>query len=219
MLGRGRGATEAGRNMERGHRQRSAGRGGNRGEGAERHRFEVERNREAGPVVRQGARMGMAEMGARREGHVDRGERRAVEGNRSDRNGRRSNSASTVRAPVGRGLGFKALEELSGKDPSVVAITISSHPSLSSVLSETKMRQDLIELICLVLSKAFKSRADRGTLQHLAGIIKDSGFFRTSLPHYLVGMVSEFNPVRRTQYPQHLENILAILSEVNKRIN
>uniref|UniRef100_A0A3Q0SGU1 Zinc finger NFX1-type containing 1 n=1 Tax=Amphilophus citrinellus TaxID=61819 RepID=A0A3Q0SGU1_AMPCI len=214
-LGRGRGATEVGRNMERGGRQRSAGRGRNGGEGAERQRFEVERNREAGPVVRQGARMGMAKTGARREGHVDRGEnrmgeRRDVEGDRSDRNGRSSNSSSTARAPQGRGLGFKALEELSVKDPSVVAITISSHPSLNNVLSETKMRQDLIELICLVLSKAFKSRTDRGTLQHLAGIIKDSGFFRTALPHYLVGMSSESNPVRRAQYPRHLENILVL---------
>lgn len=95
-----------------------------------------------------------------------------------------------------------------------MAITLSSHPALQAVLSETKMRQDLIELLGLVLSKAFKSRAERGTLQHLAGIIKDSGFFRTVLPHYLVGMVSEFNAVRRAQYPQHLENILVIVSEV-----
>ncbi|XP_053171125.1 NFX1-type zinc finger-containing protein 1-like [Scomber japonicus] len=75
------------------------------------------------------------------------------------------------------------------------------------------MRQDLVELLILVLSKAFKSRSDRGTLQHLASIIKDSGFLRTTLPHYLVGMLAEFNPVRREQYPRHLENILVILSE------
>uniref|UniRef100_A0AAX7UH87 RZ-type domain-containing protein n=1 Tax=Astatotilapia calliptera TaxID=8154 RepID=A0AAX7UH87_ASTCA len=152
------------------------------------------------------------ERGDRREGW--RGERRDVEGDRQDRNGRRSNSASTARPPQGRGLGFKALEELSLKDPSVVAITMSSHPSVKDLLSETKIRQDLIELICLVLSKAFKSRTDRGTQQHLAGIIKDSGFFCTSLPHYLVGMVSDSKPARRAQYPQHLENILVILSQV-----
>uniref|UniRef100_A0AAX7V2B9 RZ-type domain-containing protein n=1 Tax=Astatotilapia calliptera TaxID=8154 RepID=A0AAX7V2B9_ASTCA len=178
-------------------------------------RSEVGRNPEAGPVVRQGARIGMAgreERGDRREGW--RGERRDVEGDRQDRNGRRSNSASTARPPQGRGLGFKALEELSLKDPSVVAITMSSHPSVKDLLSETKIRQDLIELICLVLSKAFKSRTDRGTQQHLAGIIKDSGFFCTSLPHYLVGMVSDSKPARRAQYPQHLENILVILSQV-----
>ncbi|XP_006782832.1 NFX1-type zinc finger-containing protein 1 [Neolamprologus brichardi] len=213
--GRRRGAIEVGRNTERGGRQRGAGRDRNEWEGAERWRSEVGRNPEAGPVVRLGARMGMAgreERGDRREGW--RGERRDVEGDRQDRNGRRSNSASTARPPQGRGLGFKALEELSLKDPSVVAITMSSHPSVKDLLSETKIRQDLIELICLVLSKAFKSRTDRGTQQHLAGIIKDSGFFCTSLPHYLVGMVSDSKPARRAQYPQHLENILVILSQV-----
>nr|XP_004547697.2 NFX1-type zinc finger-containing protein 1 [Maylandia zebra] len=213
--GRRRGATEVGRNTERGGRQRGAGRDRNEWEGAARWRSEVGRNPEAGPVVRQGARIGMAgreERGDRREGW--RGERRDVEGDRQDRNGRRSNSASTARPPQGRGLGFKALEELSLKDPSVVAITMSSHPSVKDLLSETKIRQDLIELICLVLSKAFKSRTDRGTQQHLAGIIKDSGFFCTSLPHYLVGMVSDSKPARRAQYPQHLENILVILSQV-----
>ena len=97
-----------------------------------------------------------------------------------------------------------------------MAITLSSKPALQELLSGTTMRQDLIELLCLVLSKAFQSRTDRGTLQHLAGIVKDSGFFRTVLPYYLGGMGSEFNPVRRAQYPQHLENILAILSEVNR---
>ncbi|XP_039863592.1 NFX1-type zinc finger-containing protein 1 [Simochromis diagramma] len=213
--GRRRGATEVGRNTERGGRQRGAGRDRNEWEGAARWRSEVGRNPEAGPVARQGARIGMAgreERGDRREGW--RGERRDVEGDRQDRNGRRSNSASTARPPQGRGLGFKALEELSLKDPSVVAITMSSHPSVKDLLSETKIRQDLIELICLVLSKAFKSRTDRGTQQHLAGIIKDSGFFCTSLPHYLVGMVSDSKPARRAQYPQHLENILVILSQV-----
>uniref|UniRef100_A0AAX7SIY5 RZ-type domain-containing protein n=1 Tax=Astatotilapia calliptera TaxID=8154 RepID=A0AAX7SIY5_ASTCA len=164
--------------------QRGAGRDRNEWEGAARWRSEVGRNPEAGM------------------------------GDRQDRNGRRSNSASTARPPQGRGLGFKALEELSLKDPSVVAITMSSHPSVKDLLSETKIRQDLIELICLVLSKAFKSRTDRGTQQHLAGIIKDSGFFCTSLPHYLVGMVSDSKPARRAQYPQHLENILVILSQV-----
>lgn len=102
------------------------------------------------------------------------------------------------------------------KEPSEVAITLSSNPGLQDHLCETTMRQDLVELLCLVLSKAFKSRTDRGSLQHLASIIKDSGFFRTVLPHYLVGMGSEFNPVRRAQYPQHLENILAIASEVKR---
>lgn len=108
------------------------------------------------------------------------------------------------------------LEELSGKDPSEVAITLSSNPALHDVLGETLMRQDLVELICLVLSRAFKTRIDRGTLQHLAGIVKDSGFLRTTVPHYLAGMASEFNLARREHYPQHLDNILALASEVNE---
>ncbi|XP_047439999.1 NFX1-type zinc finger-containing protein 1 isoform X2 [Mugil cephalus] len=164
--------------------------------------------------------MGMAGVGGRREGvSVDRGEgwrdeRRDGVRQRQDRNGARSNSADTARAPQGRGLGYKALEELSEKDPSTVAITLSSNPALKDVLGETNMRPDLIALFCLVLSKAFKSRTDRGTLQHLAGIIKDSGFFRTILPHYVGNMGSESNHARRQQYPRHLENILTILSQV-----
>lgn len=124
-----------------------------------------------------------------------------------------------MRAPQGRGLGYKTLEDLSEKDPSTVAITLSSSPALKDVLHETKMRPDLTALLCLVLSKAFKSRADRGSLQHLAGIIKDSGFFLTVLPHYVGSMGSERDRVRREQYPRHLENIVAILSEVNKAMD
>uniref|UniRef100_A0AAX7TZG3 RZ-type domain-containing protein n=1 Tax=Astatotilapia calliptera TaxID=8154 RepID=A0AAX7TZG3_ASTCA len=201
-----------------GDRKRAQSHGSSQGEREERKRDSEElrgrgrgRGGGAGGGAERGRRRGAIEVD-RREGW--RGERRDVEGDRQDRNGRRSNSASTARPPQGRGLGFKALEELSLKDPSVVAITMSSHPSVKDLLSETKIRQDLIELICLVLSKAFKSRTDRGTQQHLAGIIKDSGFFCTSLPHYLVGMVSDSKPARRAQYPQHLENILVILSQV-----
>ncbi|KAJ0068273.1 hypothetical protein NL108_004666 [Boleophthalmus pectinirostris] len=76
------------------------------------------------------------------------------------------------------------------------------------------MRKDLVELLCQVLSKAFKSRADRGTLQHLAGRIKNSGFLRTVLPQYLAGVGSESDNARREKYPQHLENIVAILTQV-----
>ncbi|XP_044066857.1 NFX1-type zinc finger-containing protein 1-like isoform X2 [Siniperca chuatsi] len=210
--GRGRGgAADAGRGGERGAgrqwggaRQRGGGRGrgGNGGEGAER--GGARRNGEQGAAEREGERRGGGRGGERRDGV----------GDRQGRNGGRSNSTGRVGTPQGHGLGYKTMEELSGKDPSVVAITLSCNPALQDVLSGTTMRQDLVELLCLVLSKAFKSRTDRGTLQHLAGIIKDSGFFRTILPHYLVGMESEFNLVRRAQYPRHLENILAILSEV-----
>ncbi|XP_032369209.1 NFX1-type zinc finger-containing protein 1 isoform X2 [Etheostoma spectabile] len=214
-VGRGRGAADVGRQGE-GARQRvgGRGRGGNGGERAER--GGVGRNGQQGAAEREGARRRMAGMGASRGGHsVDGrgGERRDV-GDRQERNGGRSNSTGRVWAPNGHRLGYKTLEELSGEDPSVVAITLSSHPGLPEVLRETQMRQDLVELLCLVLSKAFKGHTERCTLQHLAGIIKDSGFFRIVLPYYLGGMGSEFNPVRRAQYPHHLENILAILSKV-----
>ncbi|KAK7877833.1 hypothetical protein WMY93_031505 [Mugilogobius chulae] len=116
-------------------------------------------------------------------------------------------------AVKGSGLGYKKLEELSTKEPSEVAICVSSHPGLKPLLSESTMRKDLVELICLVLSKAFKSRADRGTLQHLAGIIKDSAFLLTVLPHFLIGVCAESDAARRDKYPQHLENILAILTQ------
>ncbi|KAM7006466.1 NFX1-type zinc finger-containing protein 1 [Tautogolabrus adspersus] len=142
------------------------------------------------------------------------GGRRDVGGDRQDRNGARAKSAGGTGAPRGNGLGFRTLEELSLQEPSLVAITLSTKPGLPEVLSETTMRQDLIELLCLVMSKAFQYRKNRGTLQHLAGIIKDSGFFRTVLPHYLVSMGSEPNAVRRARYPLQLENILVILSEV-----
>lgn len=114
-------------------------------------------------------------------------------------------------------MGFKKLEELSKQDPSVVAISLSNHPALGEVLGGARMSKELIELLCLVLSKAFRSRADRATLQHLANIVKNSDFFRMVLPYYLAGMESEHNAIRRAQYPEHLGNILAILSEVNRR--
>ncbi|XP_008287693.1 NFX1-type zinc finger-containing protein 1 isoform X2 [Stegastes partitus] len=218
--GEGGGGAAAGRwgegDAQRGDRQGS----GNEREGAVRKRVQGRGNGEPSAAEREGARQGVADMWARRGGHsVDRREgRRGERGNGArgwqEKNGRRSDSVGTGRAPQGRGLGYKKLEELTEKDPSEVAITLSSNAALPTMLSEAKMRQDLIELLCLALSRAFKSRADRGTLQHLGGIIKDSGFFRTVLPHYLVGMVSEFNAARRAQYPRHLENILVIASEV-----
>uniref|UniRef100_A0A672HCA1 RZ-type domain-containing protein n=1 Tax=Salarias fasciatus TaxID=181472 RepID=A0A672HCA1_SALFA len=119
-----------------------------------------------------------------------------------------------MKAPQRSGLGFRSLQELCDKEPSVVAMTLSTHKDFPKVLDQTSMKQDLIELLCRVINKAFQSRTDRSTLQHLAGIIKDSEFLRSSLPHYLVGMGSESNPFLRAQYPQHLDRILALLSEV-----
>nr|XP_040059120.1 NFX1-type zinc finger-containing protein 1 isoform X2 [Gasterosteus aculeatus aculeatus] len=127
---------------------------------------------------------------------------------------RRSNSAGRLRAPHGRGLDYKILRDLSGNDPYVVAITLSAHPALKEVVGATEMGKNHIEVLCLVLSKAFTSQAGKSTRQHLAGTIKDSGFFRTVLPHYVGGMGSESNVDRMEDYPRHLENILTILSEV-----
>lgn len=175
------------------------GRGGNRGGGADRQR--LGRNGQPGGAERGGERTGTAGTAVGRGGHsVDK---------RQGRGEKRDGAGSH-----GRKLGYKTLEDLSKEEPSVVAITLSSHPGLQALLGETPIRPDLIQLLCVVLSKAFTSRTDRGTLQHLAGVIKDSVFFRTTLLHHVGGMVSESNPVRRAQFPQHLENILSILSEV-----
>ncbi|KAM4582295.1 NFX1-type zinc finger-containing protein 1 isoform 2-T2 [Fundulus diaphanus] len=183
-------------------RQRGGrGRGGSRGAGDERQRFGSSRNEQPGGAERQGMRTGGAGIGVRKEGHT--GDRR--EGRDEKRDGAGS-------AP--RKLGYKTLEDLSKTEPSVVAITLSSNPGFQALLDETSMRPDLIQLVCLVLSKAFTARTDRSTLQHLANIIKESKFLDTTLLHNVGGMMSDSNPARRAQYPQHLENILAILSEV-----
>ncbi|XP_047203702.1 NFX1-type zinc finger-containing protein 1 isoform X1 [Girardinichthys multiradiatus] len=183
-------------------RQRGGrGRGGNTGGGAERQRFEGGRNEHLGGAERQGMRAGAAGIGVRRGGHV--GDRKEGRGETRDGAG-----------PSPRKLGYKTLEELSKQEPSIVAITLSSNPGFQVLLAETPMRPDLIQLVCLVLSKAFTSRTERGTRQHLADIIKESKFLGTTLLHYVGGMMSDSNPTRRSQYPHHLENILAILSEV-----
>ncbi|XP_034531554.1 NFX1-type zinc finger-containing protein 1 isoform X2 [Notolabrus celidotus] len=157
---------------------------------------------------RRGGGQSVDRRGGRGGGREDGG------GDRGGKNGGRAESTDRTGAPRGNGLGYKSLQELSEKDPSLVAITLASKPALKEVLSESMMRKDMVELFCLVMSKAFKARTSRVTLQHLAGIIKDSGFLRTVLPHYVVGMSLESNPDRRARYPLHLENIVAILSEV-----
>lgn len=121
--------------------------------------------------------------------------------------------------PEDRKMGYKKLEELFKEDSSVVAIALSSSHAFHVLLRDTKMRQDLIQLICKLLNKAFMSKIDRSTLQHLACIVKDSRFFQSTLLHYVGGMVSESSWIRRAQYPQCLENILDILTEVNKAMN
>ncbi|KAJ8358613.1 hypothetical protein SKAU_G00151380, partial [Synaphobranchus kaupii] len=116
--------------------------------------------------------------------------------------------------PEVRKLGFKFLEDLVGKEPSEVAITLSSSPGLQLLLEERTMGHGLIQLLCLTLSKAVRSRTDRLIVQHLAGVVKDSGFLRTVLPHYVAGMMSDYAPARRAQYPQHLDCIVGLLSEM-----
>ncbi|MCJ8729395.1 hypothetical protein PDJAM_G00105760 [Pangasius djambal] len=85
---------------------------------------------------------------------------------------------------------------------------------LQALLSETTMRQNVVQLLCQVLCKAFQSRHDRRIVLHLAQVVKDSGFFQTVLPHYVAGMMSDHVPERRQQYPQHLDNIINLLSGV-----
>ncbi|KAG7275583.1 hypothetical protein CRUP_006728 [Coryphaenoides rupestris] len=113
----------------------------------------------------------------------------------------------------GRRMTYTMLEKLSESQPCEVAITLSSSPAFQALLDEPEIRHDLVQLICSALSRAFQSR-DRSILQHLAGVVKDSGFLRTILPQYIGGMSSVSDPARREQYPHHLDNIIAVLSKV-----
>ncbi|KAG7326586.1 hypothetical protein KOW79_009987 [Hemibagrus wyckioides] len=76
------------------------------------------------------------------------------------------------------------------------------------------MRQDLVQLLCQVICKAFQSKNDRRIVLHLAQVVKDSSFFQTVLPRYVTGMMTDHVPARRQQYPQHLDNIINLLSGV-----
>lgn len=113
-----------------------------------------------------------------------------------------------------RRLGFKALEELVGKEPSEVAITLSSSPGLVLLLEERTMGPGLIQLLCQALATAVGSRSDRRIVQHLAGLVKDSGFLRSVLPHYIVGMMTDHAPARRAVYPRDLRCIVGLLSHL-----
>ncbi|XP_043088038.1 NFX1-type zinc finger-containing protein 1 [Puntigrus tetrazona] len=115
--------------------------------------------------------------------------------------------------PEVRKIGYKTLEDLLEKEASEVAITLSSSTGFKNLLDDD-MRSDLVQLVCQVLCKAFKSRIDRKIVLHLAGIIKDSQFFRNILPYHVTGMISDCMQARRQKYPQHLRNIISLLSEV-----
>ncbi|XP_035244459.1 NFX1-type zinc finger-containing protein 1, partial [Anguilla anguilla] len=133
---------------------------------------------------------------------------------RGGRGGGRGRDQGGDGEPEVRRLGYRALEDLVGKEPSEVAITLSSSPGLQLLLEEQTMSHGLIQLLCQVLSKAVRSRTDRRIVQHLAGVVKDSGFLRAVLPHYVVGMMTDHGPARRAQYPQHLDNIVSLLSDM-----
>ncbi|XP_073708408.1 NFX1-type zinc finger-containing protein 1 [Garra rufa] len=113
--------------------------------------------------------------------------------------------------PEVRTLGYKTLEGLLEKEASEVAITLSSSTGLKNLL-EDNMRSDLMQLVCKVLCKAFESRTDRKIVLHLARIVKDSAFFRNFLPYHVTGMLSDHAQARREQYPQHLRNIISLVS-------
>ncbi|XP_069099575.1 NFX1-type zinc finger-containing protein 1 isoform X1 [Pleurodeles waltl] len=113
-----------------------------------------------------------------------------------------------------RRLGYKAVEELLDKDPSEVVITLASHSGLKELLSMQTIKPDFLELICQVLCKACSSKLDRQSIQHLLGILKDSNFLKMCLPQYIVGMMTEYLPARRHQYPVHIGNIVSLLQEL-----
>ncbi|XP_051752119.1 NFX1-type zinc finger-containing protein 1 [Ctenopharyngodon idella] len=140
-----------------------------------------------------------------------RGREEAMRGRGGHGRGRGSGRDGT---PNVRKLGYKTLEGLLEKEASEVAITLSSNSGLKNLLAEDEMRSDLVQLICQVLYKAFQSRIDRKIVLHLAGVVKDSKFFRNNLPCHVNGMTLEYVQARRDQYPQHLSNIISLLSDV-----
>lgn len=205
----------------------SVARGAARGPSRERGRDAGQQRGEAAPRGGSGRGRGRAREGAgcgETEARMDRRGRGRGRGDPKFAENRNPQTGAGRAASTGRdrseqrpGLGYKKLEELSKQDPSVAAISLSNHPALEDFLRETRMKKELIELLCLVLSNALRSRADRATLQHLAHIVMGSDFFRMVLPFYLAGMESEHNRVRREQYPEHLGNILTIMSQVTRR--
>lgn len=203
----------------------SGARGAARGQSRERRRDAGQQRGEATPRGgggrgrgRPGEGAGCRETEARMERRGrGRGDPKFAENRNPQTSAGRAASTGRERSEQCPGLGYKKLEELSKQDPSVAAISLSNHPALKDFLRETRMKKELIELLCLVLSNALRSRADRATLQHLANIVMGSDFFRMVLPFYLAGMESEHNRIRRAQYPEHLGNILAIMSQVTRR--
>lgn len=117
-------------------------------------------------------------------------------------------------APEVRRIGLKTFEGLLDKEASEVAISLSSSLGLKNLLDDKTMGSKLVQLVCQVLCKAFHARNDRKIVLHLANVVKSSAFFRHILPYYVTGIMSENLPARRQEYPQHLSNIISLLSEV-----
>lgn len=173
------------------------------------------RCRERSAAVRDRAKSCSGEKGGAGKGGCSAsGTRRGDWDRRGERRGGSVHPPDRDRAPKGPKLGYKKLEELCEEEPSVVAFTLSSHPAIKELLSDREMRKDLVHLVCQVLSKALTSRTERATKQHLANIVKDSEFFRTTLLYSLAGMESESEPASRARHPQLLGNVLAIQLEV-----
>nr|XP_034979822.1 NFX1-type zinc finger-containing protein 1 [Zootoca vivipara] len=111
-------------------------------------------------------------------------------------------------------ISTRFLHELLEKDPSEVAITLASNPSLREALSPVVMRPDLVQLLCQVLNKACLSRMDRQSIQRLLETVKESSFLRVYLPQYVADMLTEARPEVRRQCPQHIASVVALLQEL-----
>ena len=199
--GQGRGTSRGGGRSGRGG-DRSLGRAGDR-----------ERREGDARGGRGGRRGGMAPGAGDFAQHTARGMGAAQADQRGDQSARGGRCGGRGRGGHRR-MNYTMLAELSEKSPSEVAITLSSSSAFQALLKEQDIRHDLVQLICSALSRAFQSRADRSSVQHLAGVVKDSGFLRSILPQYVAGMSSESDHTRREQYPQHFDNMIAVLSKV-----
>lgn len=116
--------------------------------------------------------------------------------------------------PQVKKLGYKFLESLLLKDPSEVVITLATSSGLKELLSHTHMKSSFLELICQVLQKACSSKMDRQSVLHVLGLLKNSKFLKVCLPAYVVGMITEPVPEIRSQYPEHISNIISLLQDL-----
>ncbi|XP_037356024.1 NFX1-type zinc finger-containing protein 1 [Talpa occidentalis] len=111
-------------------------------------------------------------------------------------------------------LGYKFLESLLQKDASEVVITLATSSGLQELLSHSFMKPSFLELICQVLRKACSSKMDRQSVLHVLGILKNSQFLKVCLPNYVVGMSTEPIHDIRSQYPEHISNIICLLQDL-----